>query len=164
MLVLSRKIFEGVDIIGEINVTVEQISDGDGMPLRGATVQLGFQSPSYVTILRSELTVTRHHQGGGSKQPRRQFPGSIIRKPDATVLLRIAVPKKVPLQWSGQSAPHLVQDEQPGGDADDNRIVHRLICHRDDVITICRNIVIRVVEVKCFQFASTNNQRHAIHQ
>ena len=56
MLVLSRGKRESVVIGDEITLTVEEIAgQSDGRHILGATVRLGFQTPRYVSIYRSEL-------------------------------------------------------------------------------------------------------------
>ncbi len=158
MLVLTRKAGDSVDILNEIKVTVEEITDLDGRPIRGGAVQLGFESPRHVTIVRSELDFKKGNGSSGKRRKRTQHSGSTVKVPNATVLLSIDLPQQVPVKWHGQAALHVVQ---AGGEIDSDRTVWRLVCHCNDLINICHNIDILIVDLKRFQFASTDQGQNA---
>lgn len=56
MLVLSRKLGQGVTIAGDIKITV--------LTLRGGQIRIGIEAPRDMTILRSELL-----EDGDEKHP-----------------------------------------------------------------------------------------------
>ncbi len=155
MLVLSRGKRESVVIGDEITLTVEEIAgQSDGRHILGATVRLGFQTPRYVSIYRSELRPRRaaagnHPQAGQRTCEQKADRGEVVRLTDAAVRLRIQVPRKVPVCHNG--TPTVGQDTE-GGEAHPPGTVHHVTCHKDDQIAICNNITISPLEFHRFVF------------
>ena len=110
MLVLTRKKGESVILGEEVTLTVEEICGSDGQRIFAAGVRLGFESPRYVSICRSELRPKGSRGGGGVKSgtasptqasPTQPRPGRLVEVPDAQVRLRIQVPQKIPVCCNG---------------------------------------------------------------
>ena len=145
MLVLGRSKRQSVIVGDEITLTVEEICDsGDGQRIFGATVRLGFQTPPYVPIYRSELRTKRPgaaHMGGAAPrtQPR---TGKIVDLSDAQVRLRIQVPRKVPVCHNGTPTVGLDSEERFDGENRSLKTVYHITCHKNDKIAICNNIII----------------------
>jgi sRNA-binding carbon storage regulator CsrA len=159
MLVLRRKEYESVVLADEVTLTVEEICGGDGQRIRGATVRLGFESPRYVCICRSELLDHRgnsHGKGpepprtGGTAKPARPRPGKVVEVSDALVRLRIQVPRKVPVCSSAARPVVLDSEERLDGATHSSEAVHHVTCSKEDRITICNNITIATLEVQRF--------------
>ncbi len=155
MLVLTRKPMESIDVTDEIVVTVEDIVDRDGWPISGASVRLGFQSPPQVAIHRSELN-RRGKGSGGRKRVREQRPGRLARVKLAEVVLRVDVPARVPIVWDGHARPYVDEDSDDCA-VGSSRNIQRLICRRDDHVTICHNIVILIVDFKRFTLTTSSS-------
>ncbi|MBC8869592.1 MAG: carbon storage regulator [Planctomycetes bacterium] len=153
MLVLRRKINESVVMGDEVKVTVEDVcGSDDGQRLFGATVRLGFESPQYVTICRSELLKKRSggvRTGGPAKQSQPRM-GKLVEIPDAQARLRIEVPQKIPVCCNGTLSIESNSEERLDGDTRTSKAVHHVTCHKDDRITICSNIVIATLAVQRF--------------
>ena len=145
MLVLGRTKFQSVLVGDEITVTVEEICDiGDGRRIFGASVQLGFQTPPYVPICRSELRSRRPGsarvcEGAPRTRPRR---GEIVDLPGAQVRLRIQAPRKVPVRHNGMPTVALDSHGTSRDEKGNSMAVHRVTCHKNDRIAICNNIII----------------------
>ena len=156
MLVLGRGKRQSVVIGDEITLTVEEVCDsGDGGRIFGGTVRLGFQTPRYVSIYRSELRAKRPratHTGGTARrtQPR---AGQLVALSDAQVRLRIQVPRKVPVCHNG--TPTVGHDSEEGFDGETHspKTVHHVTCQKEDRITICNNITIAALDFHRFVFS-----------
>lgn len=136
----------------EVTLTVEEICGGDGRRVFGCTVRLGFQSPRCVSIYRSELRAKRSsapHTGrrAESAEPR---TGKLVEIPDAEVRLRIEVPRKVPVCCNGTPTVGIDSEDGLDGATDGPKVVHHIVCHKDDRITICHNITILALEFHRF--------------
>ncbi len=155
MLVLSRGKNQSVVIGDEITLNVEDIRDGeDGRCVSGATVRLGFQMPSYVSILRSELLSKRSgttHTAAVAERPRMRS-GKIVDIPDARVRLQIQTPQKVPVCHNGTPAVGCVLEKGDGGETDGPKMVYHITCRKEDRIAICRNIIIAALDFHQFVF------------
>jgi carbon storage regulator len=151
MLVLSRKRDESVVVGDEVTVTVEEISDEGGQRIVGAKVRLGFQSPRYVSIFRSECRDRCADGGFRPGLPKRSRPqtGRLVEISDALVRLRIQVPPRIPVRRNGEPIVGF-EPEQPGSSAVAASIVHHVVCHKEDRITICNNITVATLDVQQF--------------
>jgi carbon storage regulator CsrA len=159
MLVLGRKKNESVVLGDEVTLTVEEICGGDGRRIFGCTVRLGFQSPRCVSIYRSELLAKRSgaaHTGRRAK-PAEPRPGRLVEIPDAEVRLRVEVPPKVPVCCNGTPMVGIDSEDGLDGTAHRSRVVYHFVCHREDRITICNNIIILTLDVH--RFVPTGNLR-----
>jgi carbon storage regulator CsrA len=156
MLVLSRGRRQSVVIGDEITLTVEDVCDGnDGRHIVGGTVRLGFQTPRYVSIYRSELRAkpsSAAHQGGVAPRPQRPA-GRLVEVPNAQARLRIVVPRKVPVCHNGTPVVGRDFEEGCGADAGSPRTVYRVTCGKEDRITICHNIIIAALDLHRFVFS-----------
>ncbi len=156
MLVLSRKKRESVDIGDEVILTVEEIrGSDDGQRIFGATVRLGFQSPRYIPIYRSELRKTPSGTGhtGRPGKPRQPREGKVVEISDAQVRLRIQVPQKIPVRCNGTPTVGLDSEERTDDERHTSTAVYHFTCHKDDRITICNNITIATLDVHRFVFS-----------
>ncbi|MCL4204830.1 MAG: carbon storage regulator [Pirellulaceae bacterium] len=152
MLVLSRKRDESVVVGDEVTVTVEEISDEGGQRIIGAKVRLGFQSPRYVPIFRSECrekVVSGFHGGGVPRRPRVQT-GKLVEIADARVRLRIQVPQRIPIRRNGQPVMGFEPTDANGERPAASSVVHHIVCHKEDRITICNNITVATLDVQQF--------------
>ncbi len=155
MLVLSRKKHESVVLGDEVMLTVEEICDGDGQRIFGATVRLGFQSPRYVSIYRSELLARASGAAHTSRTSRPVKPrtGKLVEISDAQVRLRIKVPRKIPVCRNGTPTVGLDSEERLDGETQTSKAVHHVTCHKEDRITICNNITVAALSFKRFVFS-----------
>jgi carbon storage regulator CsrA len=158
MLVLCRRKNESVMLGDEVTVTVEEICDGDGRRLFGASLQLGFQSPGYVSICRSELRAQGDcivHKSSKPKttQPR---PGRRVEISDAVVRLRIHVPQKIPVCCNGTPTMRSDLHESLDGEGHMSTAEHQVTCHKEDRITICNNITVAVLNFHRFVFSDSS--------
>ena len=156
MLVLGRGKRQSVVIGDEIILTVEEVCDsGDGGRIFGATVRLGFQTPRYVSIYRSELRAkqTRTTHTGGIARRKQPRTGERVEISDAQVRLRIQVPRKVPVCHNGTPTVGLDLEEGFGGETHGPKTVHHVTCHKEDRITICNNITIAALDFHRFIFS-----------
>jgi len=148
MLVLGRSKLQSVFVGDEITLTVEEICDsGDGQRIFGATVQLGFQAPTYVPICRGELRAKRPGAAGAAHMSRpspqtQPRTGEIVDFSDAQVRLRIQVPRKVPVRHNGTPTVGLDLEERFDGEDRSSTAVHHITCRKNDQIAICNNIII----------------------
>ena len=152
MLVLSRRQDESVVLGDEVTVTVEEISDDDGQRIYGAKVRLGFESPRHVSIYRSEWREREEegcHDGGGARR-RRPLPGKLVEISDAHVLLKIQVPRKIPVCCNGKPTIGSEPETQLDDGSKATTVVHRILCHKEDRITICNNIVVATLDFQRF--------------
>ncbi|MCD4727408.1 MAG: carbon storage regulator [Pirellulales bacterium] len=153
MLVLSRGKNQSVVIGDEITLNVEDIRDGeDGRCIFGATVRLGFQMPSYVSILRSELLSKRSvttQTAKVAKRPRMRS-GEIVDIHDARVRLQIQTPQKVPVCHNGTPVVGSVLEKGDGGETDGPKMMYHITCRKEDRIAICRNIIIAALDFHYF--------------
>jgi carbon storage regulator CsrA len=152
MLVLSRRRDESVMVGDEVTVTVEEILDNKGQRIFGAKVRLGFQSPRYVAIFRSECRERVDSTFLPSGAPKRQRPqaGKLVELADAWVRLKIQVPRRIPVRCNGQPVRETksihTDDEQTVASS----VVHHIVCHKEDRITICNNIMVAALDVLQF--------------
>ena len=156
MLVLGRGKRQSVVIGDEITLTVEEIYDsGDGRRIFGATVRLGFQTPRYVSIYRSELCAKRppSTRTGGTTQRAQPRTGELVELSGAEVRLRIQVPRKVPVCHNGTPTVGRDSKEGFGDETHSPKTVHHVTCHKDDRITICNNITIAALNFHRFVFS-----------
>lgn len=156
MLVLRRRQNESVVIGDEVTLTVEEVCENDeGLRIYGATVQLGFQSPQYVSIYRGELLGKRlgHARSGKPAKPTQPRAGKLVDIPDAQVRLRIEVPQRIPVRCNGAPSVGLDPEGRFNDDAHASKAVHHVTCHRDDRITICGNITIATLDFHRFIFS-----------
>jgi sRNA-binding carbon storage regulator CsrA len=154
MLVLRRKYDESVIIGDEVTLTVEEIVDcGDGRPIFGATVLLGFQTPRHVPICRSELLRTRGSGGappGRTEKPVPPRAGKLVEIADAMARLRIQVPPKIPVCCNGSPTAGLDLEESPEGTNHAARTVYHVSCRKEDRITICHNLTVAIFNFQRF--------------
>ena len=153
MLVLRRKRHESVFLGDEVTLTVEEICGSDGRRVFGAAVKLGFQSPRYVSICRSELRARRSTgvRRGGTK-PAQARPGMLVELSDAQARLRVEVPPKVPVRCNGTPVVDVdSQQKLDGASGATNRVYH-ITCGKDDRITICHNITVAALDFYRFVF------------
>jgi carbon storage regulator CsrA len=157
MLVLCRKRNESVVLGDEVTVTVEEICGGDGQRIFGAALQLGFQSPPYVSIYRSELRAkgSGGSHAGGTARPAPPRPGRRVEISDAVVRLRIHLPRKIPVCCNGTPTAGVDAEERPDDDAHTSTAEHHVTCHKEDRITICNNITVAIL--KFHRFVSPEN-------
>lgn len=151
MLVLGRRKRQSVVLGDEVTLTVEEISASDGQRIFGATVRLGFQSPRYVSIYRSELRARASgpaRTGGTAKPPQRR-PGKLVEISDAQVRLRIQVPRKIPVSCNGTPTVGHDSEERLDG-ATPTSTVHHVTCHKEDRVTICHNITVATLDFHRF--------------
>ena len=149
MLVLGRRKHQSVVIGDEITLTVEEICDsGDGQRIFGATVRLGFQTPQYVSICRSELYANKRHAAGSEGAAHRPPPrtGKLVEISNAQVRLRIQVPRKVPVCHNGTPTVGCDSEERLDGETASSKTTHRVTCLKDDRISICNNITIAALD------------------
>jgi carbon storage regulator CsrA len=148
MLVLGRRKQQSVLIGDEITLTVEEICDaGDGRPVVGATVRLGFQVPREVAICRSELRAERSGavRAGKAARPPRPREEKRVGLADAQVRLRIEVPRKVPVCHNGTRTVGFDAQETIEGGKGSSTAVHLVTCQENDQIVICNNVAIAAV-------------------
>jgi carbon storage regulator CsrA len=152
MLVLSRKRDESVVVGDEVTVTVEEISDEGGQRIIGAKVRLGFQSPRYVAIFRSECRdrISSGFQSSGFSRRPRQQTGKLVEIADARVRLKIQVPHRIPIRCNGQPVVEFEPMDAGGGRPAAASVVHHIVCHKEDRITICNNITVATLDVQQF--------------
>jgi len=157
MLVLRRKRHESVILGDEVTLTVEEICGGDGQRMFGATMRLGFQSPSYVSICRGELRAgsLRAIRRGGPAKPAHTRAGKLVEVSDAQARLRVEVPQKVPVRCNGTPTVGVDSEERLDGATRASKEVHHITCHKADRITICNNITIAALNFHRFVFAET---------
>ena len=163
MLVLGRCSHQSVVLADEITLTVEEICDNDGRCIFGATVRLGFESPRYVSVCRSELCAKRSGtaHANGSPKPRktekttRPRTGKLVKISDAQVRLRIQVPRKIPVRCNGTPMVAIDSEERLDGETHTSKAVHHVTCHKDDRITICNNITVATLDFR--RFVSSGN-------
>ena len=147
MLVLGRSKLQSVFVGDEITLTVDEICDsGDGQRIFGATVQLGFQAPTYIPICRGELRAKRPgaahtHMSRAARQTQPRT-GEIVDFSDAQVRLRIQVPRKVPVRHNGTPTVGLDLEERFDTEDRSSKAEHHITCHKNDQIAICNNIII----------------------
>ena len=157
MLVLGRGKRQSVVIGDEITLTVEEICDsGDGGRIFGGTVRLGFQTPRYVSIYRSELRAKQQHvtrTGGGAGHRAQPRTGDLVELSDAQVRLRIEVPRKVPVCHNGTPTVGHDSEDGAGGETRGPKTVHHVTCDKEDRITICNNITIAALNFHRFVFS-----------
>ncbi len=161
MLVLSRRRDESVVVGDEVTVTVEEILDDKGQRIFGAKVRLGFQSPRYVAIFRSECRERAESTflpSGGSKRSRPQA-GKLVELADAWVRLRIRVPRRIPVRCNGQPVAETESTNTNDGQTLASSVVHHIVCHKEDRITICNNITVAALDV--FQFIPLQRMERA---
>ena len=152
MLVLSRRRDESVVLGDEVTVTVEEILDEKGQRVFGAKVRLGFQSPRYVTIFRSECRnrgVNTFVPSGVIKRSRPQA-GKLVELSDAWVRLKIRVPRRIPVRCNGQPVTGTESTHTGDGQMGAASVVHDIVCHKEDRITICNNITVATLDVLQF--------------
>jgi carbon storage regulator len=153
MLVLTRKVRESVIVSDEVLVTVVSIRDTDGRRVFGAKVRLGFQSPRYVAIHRSDWRGRNSRTGFASErylEPAPPLPGRLVEVPDAEVRLRIEVPPKIPVLCNGKPI-----EGHPSATTSDSqrragKTVHYVTFRKEDRVTICGNIAIVAAGVAQF--------------
>lgn len=153
MLVLTRKKYQTVVLADEITVTVEEISDGHGQHLFGARVRLGFQCPRHVSIDRSELRA-RGSGGVRSGETTRTAPpleGRVSEVSDGQVRLRIQVPRRVPVCLNGTPTVGLDSEQLRSDATRTSTSLHRITCRQEDHVTICKNITIAALAIRCFE-------------
>ena len=155
MLVISRKKHQSVLIGDEVKLTVEGIHDSDGQHIRGGTVRLGFDSPRYITIHRTDWVPREPRVGPPTGRLRADSAraGQLVDLGDAEVHLRIELPGRVPVHHNGSPTTAELtrtQSDQPPGEA---VAVCHLTCRVDDHITICHNINIAALALQRFEFA-----------
>lgn len=152
MLVLSRRPDESVVLGDEVTVTVEEIFGDDGQRIFGAKVRLGFQSPRYVSIHRSEWRDRNEEpsQGGGFVRRARPIPGKLVEISDAQVRLSIRLPRRIPVCCNGKPNVGADPEERSDGVTDASTVVHRITCHKEDRITICNNITVATLDIHRF--------------
>jgi sRNA-binding carbon storage regulator CsrA len=157
MLVLRRKRHESVILGDEVTLTVEEICAGDGQRIFGATMRLGFQSPRYVSICRSELRADSSGavRKGGRARPAQPRPGRLVEISDAQARLRVEVPPKVPVRCNGTPTVGVNSQETVGGATQSSTQVYHITCRKEDRITICHNIIIAALNFHRFVFAET---------
>lgn len=149
MLILSRAARQSVVIGDAITMTVERIAGvDDGQRVSGATVRFGFEAPRYVSVCRNELLPKPPRPGKPTRvtQRRPRQPGQIVGLSGVVILLRIQVPRKVPVAHNGTRTVGVTLDEGDGGP----RTVHHITCHKHDRITICNNIGIAILNFQRF--------------
>jgi len=155
MLVLSRKKHESVVLADEVTLTVEGIQGGDGQYIPGASVRLGFQSPRYVSVYRSELRAKRSgtSRPGKTAEPARPpAAGRSVEVSDARVGLQIQLPRNIPVCCNGTRSVGLDLEEKCDGETHASKAVHRITCRKEDRITICNNINITTLDFRSFVF------------
>jgi sRNA-binding carbon storage regulator CsrA len=148
VLVLGRSKLQSVVVGDEITLIVEEICDsGDGQRIFGTTVRLGFQAPTYVPICRGELRAKRPYAPNMSRAAPQTQPrtGEIIDLTNAQVLLRIQVPRMVPVRHNGTPTVGLDLEERIDGEDHSSKVAHHIICHKNDQVAICNNIIIAVL-------------------
>ena len=152
MLVLSRRRDESVEVGDEVTVTVEEILDDKGQRVFGAKVRLGFQSPRYVAIFRSECRERGDSTGFPSGAPKRSRPqaGKLVELSDAWVRLKIRVPRRIPVRCNGQPVTGTESTSTDDGKTAATSVVHHIVCHKEDRITICNNITVAALDVLQF--------------
>lgn len=157
MLVLRRKKHESVILGDEVTLTVEEICGGDGQRISGATMRLGFESPSYVSICRSELraSASRAVRTGRRPRPAEARPGKLVEVSDAQARLRVEVPQKIPVRCNGTPTVGVDSQERLDGAIQASKKVHHITCHKADRITICNNITIAALNFHRFVFSET---------
>lgn len=154
MLVLRRRKHESVVLGDDVTLTVEEICGGNGQRIYGATVRLGFQSPRYVSIYRSEL----RNKGSGvthkgrTTRPAQPRAGKLVEISDAQVRLRIQLPRKIPVCCNGTPTVELDSEETVDGASHTPKAVHHVTCHKEDRIEICHNITITALNFHRFVF------------
>jgi hypothetical protein len=141
----------------EVTLTVEEICGGDGQRIFGASMRLGFQSPSYVSICRSELRANGSMavRTGRRARPAQARPGKLVEVSDAQARLRVEVPQKVPVRCNGTPTVGVDSQERLDGATHTSKQVHYITCHKEDQITICHNITIAALNFHRFVFAET---------
>jgi sRNA-binding carbon storage regulator CsrA len=143
-------------ILGDqVTLTVEEICGGDGQRIIGASMRLGFQSPSYVSICRGELQAKARKaaQRGGRAEPPQARPGNLVEVSDAQARLRVEVPQKVPVRCNATATVGVDSQERLDVATHAPRQVHHITCHKDDRITICNNIIIAALNFHRFIFS-----------
>ena len=118
-----------------------------------APPRLGFESPQYVTIHRSEWLArnARCAGRGGVKRPSPPRPGKVVEISDAQMRLRIQTPPKIPVCCNGAPAAGLdAERDADAGEAHSSRAVHYVTCRKGDRITICNNITIAALDFHRF--------------
>lgn len=157
MLVLRRKRRESVVLGDEVTLTVEEICGGDGQRIFGASIRLGFQSPPYVSIVRSELRAdgSKAVRRGGAARPAHPPPGKIVAVSDAQARLRVEVPQKVPVRCNGTPTVGVDSEERVDGATHVPKQVYHITCRKEDRITICHNITIAALDFQRFIFSET---------
>ena len=151
MLVLRRKPHESVVVGDEVRVTVEEICNSDGERLYGASLQLGFQSPRYVSIFRDELCRKRSGAGHTSKAEKpAPRSGKLVEISDAVVRLRIQVPRKIPVCCNGTPSVGADSEDSSGSEPPTSKSVHHISCRKEDRITICNNITVATLNIERF--------------
>jgi sRNA-binding carbon storage regulator CsrA len=153
MLLLRRKRHQSVILGDEVTLTVEEICGQDGQRIFGATMHLGFQSPPYVSICRSELRDNGSSARPGKAKPAPPRPGKLVEVSDAQARLRLEVPPKVPVRCNGKPTVGVDSQESRDGAAPAPKQVHHITCHKEDRITICNNITIAALNFHRFIFA-----------
>jgi len=141
-----------VVLADEVTLTVEEIYDGDGRRIFGATVRLGFQSPRYVSIYRSELCTrgSGNSRTVGTMEPARPRTGKVVEISGAQVRLRIQVPRKIPVSSDGTQTVELDSKKGPDDPARTPEAVYHVTCHKEDRIKICNNITVATLEFHRF--------------
>jgi sRNA-binding carbon storage regulator CsrA len=153
MLVLSRRKRQSVYVGDEITLTVEEICDsGNGDRIFSATAKLGFQTPPYVAIWRSELQARPSLDASPQRMAPQTKPraGKIVDLADAQVRLRIQVPCKVPVCHNGTPSDGHHREEESCGENHGSQTVHYITCRKNDRIAICKNIIIAAIGFQQF--------------
>jgi carbon storage regulator len=161
MLVLSRRRDESVVVGDEVTVTVEEITDLEGQRILGAKVRLGFTSPRYVAIFRSECCDREPEQNSRGRTSKRRRPqlGKLVEISDAWIRLRIQVPRRIPVRCNGRPLIGIEPFDASEGSSPPSSVVHHVVCNKEDRITICHNITVATLDV--LQFIPLQRMRPA---
>ena len=155
MLVLSRGKNQSVIIGDEITVKIEEIrAGGEDKHIAGMSVRLGFETPSYVVIVRSELLNKRSDDSRTAEvadRPRRSS-GAIVDIPEARAILQIQTPPKIPVRHNGTPIAGSFLEESKGGPGQQPKMAYRINCVKEDRIAVCHNITIAILDFYQFVF------------